>query len=358
MTNNLKHIIVLIIMQIGVAIGDPSFAQLQIKNPSFESNEIVAGKIDNWDSCYCFYCNATQPTPSWGNYFTPPPPDGRLYLLIGQDGHIPSAYTNLTTKISCTMLKNQKHKMSLWGMGYFSHSILTNHNLGYFTIHLGYHACDSSQLIYQSPIMYDTLQWYKYEFEFIPNDNYDYIGIQAHHETPTGVAEILIDNFSPIVVEIPNVAHIQVSNINGNCYNLQSSIANGIEAVRYEWKNQSAVIGNQQSIDNVCINEATTIYLTAWDKCGYAYTDSFNFTSTSLQYQYNSNTGSLNISLVPFDKPVQLQLYNDIGQLVNFAELPSQTTTHQFDFKNLTNGIYFLTLVSDKRITKQKIWKY
>ena len=144
-------------------------------------------------------------------------------------GGSPPKQSSITNHLSCAVKMGEIHKMNLWGMGYFPH-LNQNHELGYFTIHLGHTACDTAQLIYQSPIMYDTLRWYKYEFEFIPNDNYEYIGIQAHHETQKGDVEILIDNFSPITVEIPNEAHIQVSNVNGTCYSLQCSLANGIQA--------------------------------------------------------------------------------------------------------------------------------
>jgi hypothetical protein len=282
-----------------------------------------------------------------------------LYGEIGTNGNNPSKASYITNHLSCSVKKKVVHKMNLYAMGYFYHSgSATVHGLGYFTIHLGYSACDSNQLIYQSPIMYDTLRWYKYEFEFIPNDNYAYIGIQAHQGSTGGVVDILIDDFSPIVVEVPNTAHIQVTNINGNCYNLQSSIVNGIEAVRYEWKNQTAVISRQSAVDNVCINEATTIYLTAWDACGYAYVDSFNFTANELKTVYQFDNGNLTVSLIPYYKPLQLQLYNDVGQLVSFATIPMQAADYTINIAHLPKGIYFITIVSDKRLMKQKIWKY
>ena len=354
-----KRYIVFLIVQMVAALGSHCFAQITIQNPSFElDNKVMWGKpAKYWDTCVSFYPEIIDSTPSTSGYFFPPPtPNGKYYCDIETDGYTPSKFSYLTTKLSCPTYRGQIHKMSIWAMGYFAHfNSVAPHALGYFTIHLGHSACDSFFIVYESPIMPDTLFLLKYEFTFIHDDNYEYIGIQAHQPHTFTVIDLLIDNFSPITVQVTNVAQIVINDIDKHsCYKLGVENVNG---VRYEWQQNGAVISTQATVENVCVGSPTTISVSVWDACGYEYVDTLQLNSSPLITSFNANESKLSIALTPFYEDVQVSIYNALGQLENTTTIASQNTQANIDISNLTTGVYFIVLSNHNVFVRKKFVK-
>ena len=342
---------------IGVAIGSPLYCQITLPNPSFELDDTIVwgSPAKYWDTCKGFSQEIVTITPSPEGFLSPPtPPDGKYYCYLGQGGNAAPSF--ITTKLNCPVLEGYKHHLSVWAMGYFFHVPTQFREFGYFTIHLGYTSCDTSQLIYTSSVMPDTLLWRKYEFDFIPHDNFAYIGIQAHHIRVNYECDVLIDNFSPITVEISNVAKINITGLQQtDCYNLAVATANNINLIRYQWKMNGSVFSPDASPQNICINQATTIYLTAWDACGYAYIDSLNINRNELIVAPNGN--NLNLHITPFSEPLQLSLFNVLGQMISTETISEQTTATTLNTETLPKGVYFITLYNNHVLIKRKWMK-
>ncbi len=327
-----------------VACCNHCFSQITIANPSFEKNIVWNGVIANWDTCTGYYTAAVQPTPDQHGYF--PPPNGTLYGILTMDGYTPYKFTYITTKLSCPTVSGNQHQMSLWAIGYIPHyNPQVPQVLGYFSIHLGYTSCDSVQCIYTSQIMPDTLLWHKYEFSFIPNGNYNYIGIQIHHVAPNTISHILIDDFSPISVFITGKAQIKITGFDKHsCYTLEPQLPNDITATRYEWTANGNIISTASQIQ-ACANEYKTISLTAYDACGYGYVDTLNLINGGgINTTYANNGNTLHLQIANQTEPATFALFNALGQLILTKTIESNTTEFEIDIANLPSGIYFSTL--------------
>ena len=216
---------------------------------------------------------------------------------------------------------------------------------GFVKVWLGNDSCVKSQLIYQSGILDEV--WFKNVVPFTPNDNYQFIYFEAEkgEDIPNAVMSyIFIDAISPITVNITSKAKIEVSKVSENCFNLQNNIDADVQAVRYEWKNKWGVLSNQTSIENICIDKPTTIYFTAYDACGYSYTDSIILVKNNIVSALNENETELNVKIVKQPINSELALYNTLGQLMYKQTIEAGISSIQIPIDNWSKGVYFTTL--------------
>jgi len=356
-----KIIAILIFLSEVICVLD-SKAQITLPNPSFENDTIASYLVYipvGWSSCYQ---NNVALLPEPIPFYQPPPIKGNFYADFAYSP-VEMFRRSISSQLSCPTVANASHIFALYLRSFIPpppSPFPVGYNVkGIVKIWLSIDSCTKGQLIYNTGLL-DTI-WTKFDIEFIPDNNYRaiYFEVEKGEFTPNSVvAEVLIDGISEITIEVPNIAHITSSNIKGNCYQLQSTIATGIVATRYEWQQGNTVISKQASVNSLCITAPTTIHFTAWDACGYAYVDSVVLINGNFFTALNATETTLQIVMVKQPTESQLIIYNAIGQLISSTTIAANTATFTLPLESLGSGVYLCSLVADgKRNVKRFVKK-
>lgn len=76
--------------------------------------------------------------------------------------------------------------------------------------------------------------------------------------------------------------------------------------------------------------------------------------ATDISIYPNPTNGIINIETTFLDKNLKIEVYNNLSELL--FEQKSVGKTNQINLSNLSNGIYFIKLISDEKVLKtQKI---
>ena len=166
---------------------------IKLVNPSFEQAPAEATVPRGWMRCSEVSTPDILPGP-WG--VDNEAHDGETYVGIITRAN--GTYEHLVQLLTKPLQANQCYKTHL----YLAHSYTY---YGYtkpikLRIWLGHYPCNRAQLIYESPFV-DHKEWKRYEFEFVPKENYQYIYIEAWYKAlfRDHKGNILIDGMGDIV---------------------------------------------------------------------------------------------------------------------------------------------------------------
>ena len=168
-------------------------AQITVVNPSFEDEPADATTPQGWSPC------DDMTTPDifpgfWGVYNEPSHGETYVGIITRENGTFESFGQRLSEELKA-------------GTCYYSaidlaHSIIYS---GYnkpikLRIYLGGSKCANDQLIFESPVI-KQMNWKTFKFDFFPEENYDYIILEAFYmDGPfSHKGNILIDHLRPIV---------------------------------------------------------------------------------------------------------------------------------------------------------------
>lgn len=167
-------------------------AQITVTNPSFEDEPSDATTPQGWTPC------DLRTTPDilpgfWGVYNEPNHGETYVGIITRENG----TFESFGQRLSSTL----KAKSCYYSEIDLAHSIIYS---GYnrpikLRIYLGKTNCSKDQIIFESPFI-DHMNWKTYKFKFYPEEDYDYIILEAFYQE--GVfshkGNILIDHLKPI----------------------------------------------------------------------------------------------------------------------------------------------------------------
>ena len=168
-------------------------SQIILENASFEDIPSDATTPQEWFPCKDMTTPDILPG-FWGVYNEPSNGETYVGIITRENG----TFESFGQKLSDPVEKGTCYKTQID----LAHSkIYSGYNKPiHLRIYLGSTKCAKSQLIYQSPIIKHG-HWKTYSIEFEPNDQYDYLLIEAYiSEKPINhKGNILIDNLRPIM---------------------------------------------------------------------------------------------------------------------------------------------------------------
>lgn len=187
---------------------------INLKNPSFEDVPRAGQAPKDWDDVHAY--NETPPdTQPYSFGVTKQAKEGQTYLgLVVRDNETTEA---VRQRLTTPLLKDVTYKFSFWACRsalYISQSRKTGQNKVNFNtpVLIEIWACNSindiRKLATTQPITFT--EWEKFDLEFTPKNNYNYLIINAYYTTPEKYnGNVLVDNLSAIEpknkIKTPNV---------------------------------------------------------------------------------------------------------------------------------------------------------
>ncbi|MEM9549283.1 MAG: hypothetical protein AAGA77_25140 [Bacteroidota bacterium] len=168
-------------------------AQITLVNPSFEDEPSDATTPQGWFPCEELTTPDIFPG-FWGVYNEPSHGNTYVGIITRENG----TFESFGQRLSHTV----KEKTCYYTSIDLAHSIIYS---GYnqpirLRVYLGKSKCSKDQLIFESPII-KQMAWKTFKIEFNPDDNYDFIILEAYYRDGrfSHKGNILIDNLRPIL---------------------------------------------------------------------------------------------------------------------------------------------------------------
>ncbi len=199
------------------------FDIVELRNPSFEDVPHPGGWDDftkrrtivkDWQDCGAFFFQKESPPdihPNnfWKNNLPSSQGDTYLGLVVRKNG----TYESVSQRLTTTLKKDACYRMSIdlaqsdsyWSAytdidGKRINSKDNFINPAVVRIWAGSGLCNNGDLIWESPPISNS-KWNTYSFDFIPNQSYQYVTIEAFYKTPVLFeynGHVLVDNISAI----------------------------------------------------------------------------------------------------------------------------------------------------------------
>ena len=109
-----------------------------------------------------------------------------------------------------------------------------------------------------------------------------------------------------------------------------------------EWQEEDRMLTGD--LDNLCISNIN-----------YLGNEGFTVTSSGIQISPNPTSGLLNIKSI--NNLTSVTIFDNNGRLLQ-TDQSIQSNEYQTNLDQFSNGIYFIEIVSDKEVSRQKIIKF
>jgi len=187
-----------LILLSGFATG--VFGQPVFLNPSFEGTPTAGAAPPNW-----FICTGSpdiQPG-FWG--CTQTPTDGNTYLGFH---HQESVSANFSNGLGACSQMSFNMDISIVPLNLPNNTYWNDNNQGvndgYICIYGGYSSCDNTELLWQSPLITNVLNWQTFQIDLNPSQNYTYLNIVPCINGPGFYTYFGIDNIQ-VINQVPLV---------------------------------------------------------------------------------------------------------------------------------------------------------